>query len=77
MLEAHLQAQAFVSGAQFGMADIPLACEMHRWWGMADEAFAALGVARKSLVNFPATQAWWAALQQRPAARGVVDVPLS
>jgi glutathione S-transferase len=34
LLDAHLADHAFIGGEQFGMADIPLGCEMHRWFGL-------------------------------------------
>ncbi|RYF38540.1 MAG: glutathione S-transferase, partial [Comamonadaceae bacterium] len=34
LLDAHLSRHAFMGGAQFGMADIPVACEIHRWFGL-------------------------------------------
>jgi glutathione S-transferase len=34
MLDAHLARRAFMAGDTLTMADIPIACEMHRWWGL-------------------------------------------
>jgi hypothetical protein len=34
MLDAHLARQPFMAGDTLTMADIPIACEMHRWWGL-------------------------------------------
>ena len=50
----------------FGMADIPLGCEVHRWWGLptADYQRPAL----------PHIERWFAALKARPAAKGVLDL---
>lgn len=77
MLDTHLQARAYMGGEVFGMADIPLGCEMHRWWGMPSHLFEAVGVARQELPAYPHVQRWFHALQQRPAARGVLDLALS
>ncbi len=77
MLDAHLQQHAFIGGESFGMADIPLGCEMHRWWGMRTAQFDAYGVTRQELQAFPNVQRWFGQLQQRPASRGVLDVTLS
>jgi len=77
MLEAHLQHRAYLGGDAFGMADIPLGCEMHRWWGMPSHLFEAVGVQRQELPAYPHVQRWFHALQQRPAARGVLDIALS
>jgi glutathione S-transferase len=65
LLEAHLQGRAFVAGPQLTVADVPLACEMHRWRGTAPWR------------PRPRVDAWYAGLLQRPAARGVLDLPLS
>lgn len=77
MLDAHLAQREFVGGARFGMADIPLACEMHRWWGISAEQFAACGVERKQLSDFAHVQRWYAQILERPATRGVLDLKLS
>ncbi|MES2581509.1 MAG: glutathione S-transferase [Pseudomonadota bacterium] len=77
LLDAHLQQHAYMGGETFGMADIPLGCEMHRWWGMRTAQFDACGVTRQELQDFPNVQRWFGQLQQRPASRGVLDVTLS
>jgi glutathione S-transferase len=48
------------------IADIPLACEAHRWRG--------LPLAHRAR---PRLDAWYARLQALPAARGVLDLPLT
>lgn len=77
LLDQHLKRRAHLGGETFGMADIPLGCEMHRWWGMPSRLFEAVGVPRQELPAYPHVQRWFHALQQRPAARGVLDLPLS
>jgi glutathione S-transferase len=77
MLDAHLAGRAWIAGAHFGMADIPLGCEMHRWWGMPDAAFDALHAPRQPLATYPNLARWWATIQARPAVRGVLDQALS
>jgi glutathione S-transferase len=77
LLDVHLQQHAYMGGDSFGMADIPLGCEMHRWWGMRTAQFDAYGVTRQELQAFPNVQRWFGQLQQRPASRGVLDVTLS
>jgi glutathione S-transferase len=77
LLDTHLQRHAFMGGDSFGMADIPLGCEMHRWWGMRTAQFDAYGVTRQELQAFPNVQRWFGQLLQRPASRGVLDVILS
>ncbi len=77
LLDEHLQQHAYMGGDSFGMADIPLGCEMHRWWGMRTAQFDACGVTRQELQAFPNVQRWFGQLQQRPASRGVLDITLS
>ena len=66
MLDAHLARHAFVGGEKFGMADIPLACEMHRWNGLP-----------QTHVTRPHLDRWYEGILARPTARGVLDLPLS
>src|SRR3989344_3157206 len=40
LLDAHLARQPFMAGDRFTMADIPVACEIHRWWGLPQERVA-------------------------------------
>jgi glutathione S-transferase len=66
LLDAHLADHAFIGGEQFGMADIPLGCEMHRWFGLPQPRPAR-----------PHLDRWYQTLLARPATRGVLDLPLS
>ena len=66
MLDHHLSQSPFLAGDEFGMADIPMGCEVHRWKG--------LPIAHSPR---PHLDRWYAAVSQRPATRGVLDVPLS
>jgi glutathione S-transferase len=66
LLDTHLAGRAFMAGDQPTMADIPIACEMHRWWGLP-LAHAELAHLRR----------WYDGIRQRPAAQGVLDLPLS
>jgi glutathione S-transferase len=66
MLDAHLARHAFLAGDTLTMADIPVACEMHRWWGLPMEAPAHPNLSR-----------WYDGIRALPAARGVLDLPLS
>jgi glutathione S-transferase len=77
LLNAHLEQRPYVGGSTFGMADIPLGCEMHRWWGMRSALFETCGVARQELQAYPHVQRWFAQVLQRPATRGVLDIALS
>jgi glutathione S-transferase len=66
MLDAHLARQPFMAGDRLTMADIPIACEVHRWQGLPQPR-----PARQHL------QRWYDGLRSRPAARGVFDMPLA
>ncbi len=66
MLDEHLSRQAFVAGDALTMADIPIACEVHRWWGLPQPRPA-----------WPHLERWYAGWLARPASRGVLDLPLS
>ncbi len=66
LLDRHLSQRAFMLGDDFTMADIPLGCEVHRWFG--------LPLPRPA---WPHLERWFAVLMQRPAIRSVLDAPLS
>jgi glutathione S-transferase len=66
MLDAQLAARPYLAGEALTVADIPVACEMHRWRGLPLQHRAR-----------PHLEAWYARLTALPAARGVLDLPLS
>jgi glutathione S-transferase len=66
LLDAHLARQPFMAGAAFGMADIPVACDIHRWFGLAITPRAHAHLDR-----------WYAAVSTRAAAQPVLGLPLS
>jgi glutathione S-transferase len=66
LLDAHLAQRSFMAGERLTMADIPIACEMHRWWGLP-----------LSHAEHPHLRRWYEGLRQRAAARGVLDAALS
>lgn len=66
MLDARLAARPFLAGDRLTMADIPIACEMHRWWGLP-----------LAHPPHPHLRRWYDGLRALPAARGALDVPLS
>jgi glutathione S-transferase len=66
MLDEHLSRQRFMAGDALTMADIPIACEVHRWWGLPQPRPA-----------WPHLERWYAAWLALPASRGVLDLPLS
>ncbi|WP_201500992.1 glutathione S-transferase C-terminal domain-containing protein, partial [Klebsiella oxytoca] len=37
LLDAHLARHAYLAGDRFTMADIPVGCEIHRWWGLPQD----------------------------------------
>jgi len=65
ILDAHLATRSFMVGERFTMADIPLGCEVQRWFGLPQ--------AREKR---PHIERWFASLLARPAAKGVLDLPL-
>ena len=66
MLDAHLSTRNFMAGDTLTIADIPIACEMHRWWGLPLEH-----------PPHPNLRRWYDGIRHLPAARGALDVPLS
>ena len=66
MLDSHLSRQSFVVGKHFTMADIPLGCEVQRWFGLP-----------QARTKRPNIERWFASLLARPAAKGVLDLPLA
>lgn len=66
MLDALLARRRFLAGDTLTMADIPIACELHRWWG--------LPLPHSPQANL---QRWYDGIRSLPAARGVLDLPLS
>lgn len=66
LLDAHLAQRPYIAGERFTMADIPIGCEIHRWF--------ALPLPRPSR---PHLQRWWASVIARPAAAAVLTLPLT
>ena len=66
ILDAHLARRPFMAGTHLTMADIPIACEIHRWWGLP------LAHAER-----PHLRRWYEQMLALPAARGALDVALS
>jgi glutathione S-transferase len=66
MLDQHLGRHLFMAGDALTMADIPIACEVHRWWGLPQPRPA-----------WPHLERWYAHWLALPASRGVLDLPLS
>ena len=55
-----------MAGANFTMADIPIGCEVHRWFGLP-----------QTRPSWPHLERWFAAVSGRSGAMGVLDQPLS
>ena len=68
LLDTHLARRAYMSGDRLTMADIPIGCELHRWFGLPADLYARPA--------WPNLERYFAALRDRPAARGVLDQPL-
>jgi len=66
LLDAQLAGRRFVAGDRLTVADLTIACEMHRWRGLPLDWRAR-----------PRLDDWWDRLRALPAARGVLDLPLS
>jgi glutathione S-transferase len=66
LLDHHLQGRRFLAGGVPTIADVPVACEMHRWRGLPLEWRAR-----------PRLDAWYGRILELPAAQGVLDHPLS
>jgi glutathione S-transferase len=63
LLEAHLRQRAFMAGDRLTMADIPIACEIDRWW--------QLPLPRPLR---PCLERWYEGIRTLPAAQGVLDL---
>ncbi len=66
LLDTQLARTPFLAGDTLTMADIPVACELHRWWGLPMEH-----------PRHPHLARWYEGILALPAARGVLDLPLS
>ena len=62
LLDRRLAQQPFIVGSQLTVADIPLACEVHRWFGLP-----------RSRPVWPHLERWFDTVRSRPAAQGVLD----
>ncbi|WP_280154945.1 glutathione S-transferase [Piscinibacter sp. XHJ-5] len=65
ILDRHLADREFVCGERITMADIPLGCAVHRWFGLPIE-HGTLSAARR----------WHASLMKRQGTNGVLTLPL-
>lgn len=67
-LDAHLATHGFMAGDRFTMADMPIGCEVHRWFG--------LPAADYRRPDWPNLERWFSQMLARPGARGVLDLAL-
>ena len=68
LLDAHLATRSFMLGDRFTMADIPVGCEAHRWFGLPQTEYTR--------PSWPNVERWFADLRTRTGARGVLDLSL-
>ena len=66
LLDRQLSRAPFLAGPRFTIADIPIACEVHRWRGLS-----------LPQVTHPNLDHWYLTISSHPAAQGVLDLPLS
>ncbi|WP_096696642.1 glutathione S-transferase family protein [Polaromonas sp. AER18D-145] len=66
MLDTHLAQRSFMVGERFTVADIPVACEVHRWFGLPQPRQGR-----------PHLERWYDILCARQASKGVLDLALS
>jgi glutathione S-transferase len=66
VLDAHLAQRSFMVGERFTVADIPIACEIHRWFGLPQQRQGR-----------PHVERWYDSMRARQASLGVLDMQLS
>jgi len=65
ILDERLADRPYVAGARYTMGDIPIACAVHRWFGLPLQRIAR-----------PHVEAWMARIMERPAYHGVLTLPI-
>lgn len=66
LLNSHLGKRAYVGGEHFGMADMAIGCEVHRWWGLPQPR-----------QPHPHIERWYQRLLERPASHNILSVVLT
>jgi len=66
LVDQHLSRQPFMAGDRLTMADLPIACEVHRWINLPQPR-----------TERPHLDRWYAAILARPSSRGVLDLALA
>ncbi len=69
-VDAHLAKQSYLAGNRLTMADIPLLCEVHRWWAVRERASL-------STPAFENIERWFAPLHAHAASKGVLNLPIA
>ncbi len=69
IIESHLAKKPYMAGSALTMADIPILCEVHRWW--------AVRAASGDALAYPAIERWYAPLLAHPASNGVLDIAVA
>nr|HET7857876.1 glutathione S-transferase [Caldimonas sp.] len=67
-LDGHLATRMHMTGDALTIADFPIGCEVHRWFG--------LPAAEYRRPRWPNVERYFAMLRARPASRGVLDLAL-
>lgn len=65
VLDAHLAGRRWITGDDYTMGDIPIACTVHRWFGLPCDKTPR-----------PNAEAWLARIRARPAYEGVLTLPV-
>lgn len=65
ILDGELSKRPYVAGQSFTWGDIPLAAAAQRWFNLPIER-----------PSFPAVEAWYGRIRERPAFRELIDLPL-
>jgi glutathione S-transferase len=68
-IDSHLTQQPCMAGAYMTMADLVIAVEVHRWFGLPQP--------ESNLDQFPALKRWYSPLESAPQSQGVLDQALS
>jgi glutathione S-transferase len=66
ILDQHLSHQPFMAGDRLTMADLPMACEIHRWINLPQPRTERTHLDR-----------WYEAMRARPSSLGVLDIVLT
>ena len=66
LLDDHLSRREYMTGERLTMADVPLACEVHRWWALP-----------RARVARPHLERWFQNIRERAASTGVLDFELT